>query len=189
MHGKAVNETLVHVAEWQYWLVVTESDYRVPASSGTGLVNADGQTAIITTGTDSGPVRVEWQVLPRDPGRCEPPASQTDVWTDVAEFSMAFDVGELWLFTAFDGPPPRHVLTDQPGTWRIRLHARGRDLAASRGPVLTEPIESHLLLLWRAPMGPIQLLRGTDEVGKRFGRTSHPGRVHHTDSSPAPPQD
>ncbi len=165
-----MSETVVHAEEWQYCVLVTDSEVTVPPRSGTGLVDVAAQTAVITTGTDYGPVKVEWHVLTNEPGGLNSSASQTDAFTEVAEFSMAFDVGELWLFSPFSGPPPVHLLTDDPGTWRTRVHARGRDLAASHGPVLTEPIESHLLLLWKAPMKPIQLLRGTDEVGKQFGR-------------------
>lgn len=165
-----MSQTVVHAEEWQYLVIATDSEIAVPPRSGTGLVDVAGQTAIITTGTDYGPVSVEWEVLTRDPGSWAAQAFSTSGWTEIAEFSIALDEGELWLFSPFDGPPDPHVLTENPASWRIRVHARGRDLAARHGSCPAEPIESHLLLLWEAPMTPVRLLRGTDEVGKQFGR-------------------
>lgn len=166
-----MSRSVVHAEEWQYWIVVSDSETRLPANCGTGLVDVDGPTAIVTTGTGYGPVCIEWHVLARRPDDLKP-VPQDELWSEVAEFSVGFEAGELWLFSPFSGPPRDHKLTGHPGTWRIRIHARGRDVAASHSSPLTQPVESHLLLLWQAPMSPVRLLRGTDEVGSRHGRKS-----------------
>jgi len=57
-------------------------------------------------------------------------------------------------------------LATAPGSYRVRVHARGRDRAHAAGPVVDEPLEQHLIQIWPAAVGAPQVLKATDEFGR-----------------------
>lgn len=103
--------------------------------------------AIVMTGTEFGPVRLRYE--PYDQALPLP----LDGWDDVVEVSM-----RLTDATTIHGPIPDDRVRALPpvshrgaGTYRIRVHTRGRDAARDLGDIDGTPVEDHLLQAWPAP--------------------------------------
>jgi hypothetical protein len=67
------------------------------------------------------------------------------------------------------------ALPAQPGqqrSYRLRVHARGRDhgrqVAIIDTAVGDEPVEEHQILIWPAPPTPEERLKLTDTVGEQI---------------------
>lgn len=97
----------------------------------------------VLSGVASGPVLAECQAL------LGPPAQLAGGWEDIAEVSL--DVGDWALAVTgwSDEPPPPRLDAAGPGTYRVRVHASGRDTAWD-APV-SEPVERFLVQAWPAP--------------------------------------
>lgn len=73
--------------------------------------------------------------------------------------------------------PDLPLLTPQgPGTYRVRVHARGRDIAPDG--VAYEPVEDYLLIVWPTEPQPEDVHKQTDRYGAEL--RAQPSR-------PAPP--
>ena len=111
-----------------------------------GLVRALPIGALISTGIDSGPVRVA--VEPQD---AAPDTQDLGEWEDAAEISVLAAFGELRV-SPLVGQPVRElgVLSAHgPATYRLRVCARGRDRQARRILALDEePAEEYLISAW-----------------------------------------
>jgi len=162
--------TIVRVSRYFYWIVEAGS-FPVdidPAASGTGLVSATGSTGLVTTGTGSGPVDVQAEVMRADPGVV------LDDWDEIAEVGIRTSSGSF-IITAFDGYVLDTLpLLDGAGEYCLRVHARGRDAASQIFTPLDEVLEHHLLQLWPATVASPRLLVSRDEFGLRFGRRLRP---------------
>jgi len=135
-------------------------------SFGNGLAAAtvdDG--LVVRTGTSAGDVYVTVEARDREP---EPDLGP---WERVVEVSLHSTTGRLCLIVegaTFEPPPCLDGL--DPGHYRVRCHARGRD-AGSANPALAEdeePVEEHLVLLWKTPFvsGYAEAtLKATDATG------------------------
>lgn len=138
--------------------------------NGTGFVEASDTTAIVFTGTDTGPVRVDAEILTDAP----PPNAamwMAQGWDAVAEVSLYTPDGSFATVSTTVGKDgPLTVTAGPPGTYRLRVHAAGRD-QASRSLTLEEPLETHRIAIWPAPAAPIAVLRSADEFGAVMGRT------------------
>ena len=160
---------VLNVADHAYFLQSQDSPVDPPylPESGTGLVASTEATVMIVTGTDTGPVTVDVQVLQAPPRADSWPLAG---WDEVAEVSVTA-VNGLNVCGSDIAPYPEIDPIPLEGPVRIRVHARGRD-AANEGPtVLTEPVEEHLLLLWAAPPADNVLLVGSDVFGTIWGRS------------------
>ncbi len=72
-----------------------------------------------------------------------------------------------------DDPPDLPVLTPAgPGSYRVRVHARGRDTAPDG--VAEEPLEDYLLTVWPAPPRSDTVYKQTDEYGATWRRQAQP---------------
>jgi hypothetical protein len=97
--------------------------------------------AAVLCGISDGPVRVRAQasdtaLLPETVG-----------WDVVAEIVFAAPTGSVRVAPLFmDAVPQIGVLTSGPGVYRLRVHARGRDVA--RGRFVEEPTEDYLIQVW-----------------------------------------
>ena len=123
--------------------------------------------AIIMTGTVYGSVSVcaDW----RD---SEPPL-ETDGWDEVVEVSMLFedDPGILDpVARPYDGG---EIPGLEPGSYRIRLHARGRDRGEEEHTVSGAPVEHHLIQAWPADWSRETWFKLTDKVGSSIRAVSH----------------
>jgi hypothetical protein len=97
----------------------------------------------VLCGISGGPVRVraeEWATAP--------PAEMAG-WDDVAEVEFDAPAGKVRVTPLFLDPVPEiGFLTSGPGTYRVRVHARGRDLARNR--YVDSPTEEYLIQVWPA---------------------------------------
>lgn len=107
-----------------------------------------GQPRLVT-GIVMGPVNVEVQ-------RCDKtPETVADGWEDIVEFSCRSDVADVYAAGPYaDTPAPDAALIPAGSHWfRVRAHARGRDLEYDL--VASVPREEYLLLCWpAAPSDP-----------------------------------
>ena len=113
----------------------------------------------VLTGIDTGLVHVEAMALDL------PPAGVADGWQDVAEVSLHVADGPLvasgW---GDDGQASDRLDGFGPGTYRIRIHANGRDVAQARSSL--GPDETFMLIAWPAPHAPPVQLRATSSTAR-----------------------
>jgi hypothetical protein len=133
------------------------------ADFSTGLAGAMHNCALICTGADRGPVTVTAEALDTAPDLAD-----VDDWDDVAEISLTAPVGRLavhqLLYLPGETPPDLPVLSPTgPGTYRLRIHTRGRD--AHHDQVVDTPTEEYHLVCWPAPPTGALIIRATDRCG------------------------
>jgi len=116
-----------------------------------GLIGMDKPyQGTIITGTKYGPVRVT--IEEHDTA---PPVELSD-WTDVVEVGLEVVAGRVY-FTNWDGAP-FHNIDAEPGPYRLRAHARGRDEGDRRQYELTmddAPVEEHLIQFFPGEGGEV----------------------------------
>ncbi|MFE9112258.1 hypothetical protein ACFYN9_21930 [Streptomyces collinus] len=127
----------------------------------TGLVSADGGTIEVTTGIHTGDVYVTVEPYAQAP-------ETAHGWEEIAEISCHSPSGELLVTPFMDDPADLPSLASQgPGSYRLRVHARGRDRAVDQ-TVIDEVVESYLIQSWPATdvVGQDALLvKATDAYG------------------------
>jgi hypothetical protein len=123
-----------------------------------GLISAHEFIAVIMTGTENGHVSItaDW--------RETEPLLDLAPWDDVVEVSMTFDE-EPGCLAGMNETDGRDIPDLPAGTYRVRVHARGRDRGWKLSLVPDEPVEGHLLQAWPAPAGPEVLHKLTDQYG------------------------
>jgi len=119
-------------------------------------------SARVSTGIASGPVRVTCRALD------EAPLVLEDGWEDVMELSL--ETTPDWALSAAGNWGGDEELVDRidvhgPGTYRLRVHARGRDI--NYDGAVEEPVEDYLVLGWPAPAAPTRVLKATSKVGRQ----------------------
>src|SRR5947209_4852588 len=106
-----------------FWLVDFREQPRPPFWPTNGLIAVQPGAAVVFTGIHTGVVTA-WV----DP-RSEPPA-EVDMtgWHEVVEVSMQAPTGRVAVASPEAEPPDLPSLTTAgPGSYRVRVHARGRD--------------------------------------------------------------
>ncbi|MEV3973517.1 hypothetical protein AB0K68_36215 [Streptomyces sp. NPDC050698] len=127
-------------------------------ASHTGLVSADGGAIEVTTGIHTGEVHVTVEPHSQRSG----PAPG---WEEIAEISCHSPSGELLVTSFTDDPADLPSLaSDGPGSYRLRVHARGRDRAVDQTTV-DEVVESCLIQSWPAAHQDALLVQATDAYG------------------------
>ena len=156
------------VEDGQYWITDSDPDagFVLPGPGGAGgLVGAVPGLAIVITGTQFGNVALTVQSGDSDPGL------DTGGWDEVVEVSLASGAAGQGLGILSGGQGPGELATLTPagaGSYRIRVHVRGRDAGTADDVVTGEPAEEHLLQIWPAPPGPEIIRKTTDEHGAGF---------------------
>lgn len=156
------------VEDGQYWVTSgdPEPDLALPKPGGdNGLVGVAGDLAIIVTGTQFGGIGLTVQSDDSDPGL------NVSGWDDVVEVSLVGGQGEQGLGVTSGGLGPDELQGLAPGgtsTYRIRIHARGRDIGAEKDVVEGTPVEEHLLQIWSAPIADQVIHAATDRFGRAF---------------------
>ena len=136
---------------------------QVPDASATGLVGLVHGLAMVLTGTQFGHVAFSVQSGDSDPGLDAAP------WDEVIEFSLATSPGSPGLgISAMDGGPDEltALTAPGPGSYRVRLHTRGRDAGADRDVVDGEPVEEHFLQVWPAAVSGTIIRKASDAFGR-----------------------
>ena len=142
--------TRLHVADGQYWIWDPAADLALPETYD-GLIAATAGLAIVRTGTQSGWVAVRIAVAGAAPGL------DADGWDEVAEVSLSAAPDSPGLSVISDGTGPDELAALTPagaGSYRVRVHARGRDAGAAADVVEGAPVEEHLIQVWPAPPAP-----------------------------------
>ncbi len=142
--------TRLHVADGQYWIWDPAADLALPETYD-GLIAATAGLAIVRTGTQSGWVAVRIAVAGAAPGL------DTDGWDEVAEVSLYAAPDSPGLSVTSDGTGPDELAALTPagaGSYRVRVHARGRDAGAAADVVAGAPVEEHLIQVWPARPAP-----------------------------------
>ncbi|MGW4395149.1 hypothetical protein ACWEHA_07655 [Amycolatopsis nivea] len=148
------------------FFVVTDFDAGIPSPDvayANGLVGTDSSGAVVLAGITTGRVTVTLQIL-----ESEPDSVEVDGWDEVAEVSVDAEEGYL-LVHNMEGNPPAEL--DQlayvgPGSYRLRVHARGRDTAPhSNTP---EPVEEYQISVWPAPDEPETVHKQSDKRGEEY---------------------
>lgn len=147
----------VSISEWQYYLIQPDQDPVVPDPSvSDGFVATAGGGVFITAATESGEMSLTTEV------HQDAPTLDTDGWEDVSEASIQVSAEPL-LICSFGFVPVAEVPlgVGHAGTYRLRVHARNRDLVHSRGSAVEGPDEQHLIQLWPAPEQPAATVKQT----------------------------
>ncbi|GAB2606485.1 hypothetical protein GCM10027168_44190 [Streptomyces capparidis] len=156
----------VHVEYHMFYLTEpgTPMDWLPPAPN--GLIGSRPGAAVIYCGAGSGLVTVHLHTRPT-----EPPAPSTDAWEEVLDHSINAPEGAMHVTCVMDNPPDLPSLTPfGPGTYRLRVHARSRDLAPDA--VAFEPIEEFLLITWpETHLRPDRVHKQTDHYGAQRRRS------------------
>jgi hypothetical protein len=156
---------IVQVAFHQYYLrdqgVVAEIPDEV-FTGGNGLISAPPGIAVVHAGTHTGPVRLTVQARP-DP----PPHTDLEQWEEVVEISISIQAGQVLVeeWGGRDRDDLGNLVAAGPGSYRRRMHARGRDQAHANVVAPGSPIEEHLLITWPAPAAGETVLKQTDQYG------------------------
>ncbi|WP_328934982.1 MULTISPECIES: hypothetical protein [unclassified Streptomyces] len=140
---------------------LTDSDKRIPMGFDTsnGLVFSRPGQVVICTGISTGPVNVSVQVCRHPPAQVD-----ADVWDEILDHSVATATGALRVTSVMTDAPDLPLLTPQgPGTYRVRVQARGRDNAPDG--VADDPVEDYLLIVWPAESQPDEIHKQTDRYG------------------------
>lgn len=140
---------------------LTDSDNRDPMGfdASNGLIFSRPGHSVICTGISGGQVNVDVE------SRTSPPTHvDSGAWDEVVDHSVETLTGALRVTCVMNDPPDLPHLTLQgPGTYRIRVHARGRDTAPDG--VAFEPVEDYLLIVWPAEPRPDTVHKQTDGYG------------------------
>lgn len=125
-----------------------------------GLLGADSSGAVVLTGVATGWVTVTLEVLDTEPGSIE-----LDGWDEVSEVSIELEEGDLLVHDLGSDPPTEFFELGHigPGTYRLRVCARGRDTAP--GSRANTPVEFYQLAIWPAPESPETVYKQTDAFG------------------------
>jgi hypothetical protein len=135
--------------------------------------------SVIFTGIATGWVDVEVRLAD-----AAPPAVDLDGWEEVVETSLTSASGQVRLRALMADTPPLPVLThDGPGTYRLRIHVRGRDTATDLST--SEIVENYLLTIWPGPEEPDRIHKQTDTYGAQLRRSAAIQGL--TVSTPPPP--
>jgi hypothetical protein len=100
--------------------------------------------AAVLCGISDGPVRVRAQASDAAP------ESETAPWDEMDEIVFHAPAGSVRVTPLFEDPVADiGVLTSGPGTYRLRVYARGRDTARNR--FVDVPTEDYLIQVWPDP--------------------------------------
>ncbi|MEV6897717.1 hypothetical protein [Amycolatopsis sp. NPDC051372] len=128
-----------------------------------GLVGTDFiNGAVVLTGIHTGSVTVTVQALDAAPDSVE-----LDGWDEVAEVSVDSEYGELIVHGVDEAHPDFPELAHAgPGSYRLRVHARGRDIAPHLN--VEDPVEDYQISVWPAPEAPDAVYKQSDKRGQEY---------------------
>jgi hypothetical protein len=156
----------VNVSHHMFYLTDDGLLPQPPFTPTNGLVVARPGAAVIFTGASSGVVEIQVEVHGDSP-----PMVSTDGWDEVVETTVQVPRGRLAVDAPMANAPDLPVLTPAgPGSYRIRVHARGRDTAPDI--VAFEPAEHYLITVWPSPPAPEAVHKQTDRYGETLRQSA-----------------
>ncbi|WP_422771225.1 hypothetical protein ACN28C_32090 [Plantactinospora sp. WMMC1484] len=146
----------------RFFFALTDPDppacwhWQANARDDNGLVGATDGAVLVRTGCGGGWVNLTVEL------HAERPTVETAGWDDAVEVSYRTLVGQSHVRSARGGGTdfPR-ISFRGPGSYRIRVHARGRQLPAGRKG--SDRVEDYLLQVWPAPAGRTEILRRAED--------------------------
>ncbi|CAL9645775.1 hypothetical protein [Streptomyces sp. enrichment culture] len=161
MSGPARTGTSLVFAEYHLFQI-TDPDGSPADDLGappTGLVSACGGAIEVHTGIHTGDVQVTAELHSRPPE----PASG---WEEIAEISCHSPSGDILVAPLMHDPVDLpNLAAHGPGSYRLRVHARGRDRAIDLAP--DGVVEHYLIQSWPAPFQDTLLVKATDAYGRQ----------------------
>lgn len=89
----------------------------------------------------------------------EPPGSDSDyLWEDIVEVSFTLPESGQMRWTSWAGETSGELSNVPPGSYRLRVNAKGRD-EGHGGEFSQHPVDSYLLQFWPEPPRPDAILR------------------------------
>jgi hypothetical protein len=160
---RAAASTVLQV-DWRQFSIIdvprsADAVWPVPSDWSNGLVSVEATGAVVFTGIKSGAINVTAEAHDREP------AAELEAWDEVIEFTLTSTAG--WLRVLEEVPGDQFKLPNLsphgPGAYRLRCHARGRDIAYDGSAI--EPVEDYLIQAWRSPPASVTVIKQTDACG------------------------
>lgn len=162
MEGTVTGRGLMRVTYHQFWLLDERQQVRSSILATNGLFGTGVGAAMICTGIHTGVVRLSIEA--RDSA---PVSIDVDGWDEVAEVSIEAPGGHLRAAALGSDTDPFPELTSAgPGEYRVRVHARGRDVLVDG--VATEPVEDYHVTVWPQAGAEERIYKQTDGYGAQL---------------------
>lgn len=161
--GRAAASAVLQV-DWRQFRIIdaprsADAVWPVPSDWSNGLVSVEATGAVVFTGIKSGAITVTAEAHDREP------AAEVEAWDDVVEFTLTSTAGCLRVLEEVPGDQFTlpNLSPHGPGAYRLRCHARGRDIAYDGSAI--EPVEDYLIQAWPEPPAPVTVIKQTDACG------------------------
>ena len=158
----------LHLSYSQFVITDWNSRDGIPPTlaASNGLVGTNASGAVVLTGIHTGNVSVTVELLDIEPGSVD-----LNEWDEIVEVSVDSEEGELIAHGIMDDPPQElpELAHAGPGTYRLRVHARGRDTAVDA--TRSDPVEDYKLAVWPAPDATETVYKQSDTRGATIRAT------------------
>ncbi|MFF4384567.1 hypothetical protein [Kitasatospora sp. NPDC001547] len=155
------------VSHSQFWIRDPDTDPDPDVYTGlNGLIQTRGgeNRATILTGTAFGKIALTFE-----PCQTEPSLT-LDGWEDVVDVSMTFTTPRAgFVGHGFQDDPITslpYLSAPGPGSYRVRVHVRGRNEGLDLEDNYGDPVESYLIQAWPHPVNPEIRHKLTDRRGR-----------------------
>jgi hypothetical protein len=98
------------------------------------------------------------------------PVTDQETWEDVVEVSTRIPEGSSVRWATWAGEEGGELSALQPGDYRVRVSARGRD-AGAEGEFEDSIVDYYLIEFWPAPLADDQVVRTTSQDAAYWHRT------------------
>lgn len=173
---RAAASTVLQV-DWGQFRIIdaprsNDAVWPIPSDFSNGLVSVEATGAVVFTGIKSGAIYVTAEAHDREP------AAEVEAWDEVIEFTLTSTAG--WLRVLEEVPGDQFTLPNLsphgPGAYRLRCHARGRDIAYDGSAI--EPVEDYLIQAWRSPPASVTVIKQTDACGAHLRLSATSSSAH-----------
>jgi hypothetical protein len=149
------------VAAHQFMVAEGSYLFEPPPLPANGLFGADPGRVTIYAGISSGIVNVTVE-----PRTAAPTALDAGEWEEISEADLVADVGNVIVRAIMDDAPDLPALTTRgPGTYRVRVYARGRDRQTDLATL--EAVEDYLIQAWPSEASqPDAVIKQSDAFGR-----------------------
>lgn len=175
----------------QFWIFETEllpdPDTWDPSN---GLAVTAEHGAVILTSEYMGDVQVTVDARQERPAEADDPNGLCDGrnWDDIVEISVTCVTGPMRVLPVEGDVDLPRLDTRGPGGYRLRIHARNRDVPILDDEGLESSTDEYLIVSWPAPSGHSLSIRLTDQrgIGTRWSHAQYLDRNHSAIERPRP---